>query len=122
MWPKLFAAAAEKLSFAGREICSATNQALANAHHLSPCSLNFAREPNDFGQHTGVLADYQTSLALRHRLVRIDPTNAQWRYDEACILDQMGCEYRKLGRKPSQLFGDQEGIAAPAYVQHSLSR
>ena len=61
--------------------------------------------PNDFGQHAGLLADYQKSLALRHRLVCIDPTNAQWRYDEACILDQIGYEYRKAER-------NQEAIAA----------
>ena len=95
--PQLFAVLAEKLSFKRREVGSATNPALANAHHLSPCSLNFARVPNDFGQLTGVLEDYQKSLALRHRLVRIDPSNAQWRYDEACILDQMGYEYRNAG-------------------------
>ena len=95
--PQLFAVVAEKLSFKRREVGSATNPALANAHHLSPCSLNFARVRNDFGQLTGVLEDYQKSLALRHRLVRIDPSNAQWRYDEACILDQMGYEYRKAG-------------------------
>jgi tetratricopeptide (TPR) repeat protein len=53
--------------------------------------------PNDVGHLTGVLEDYQRSLALRHRLVRIDPSNAQWRYDEACILDQIGHEYRKAG-------------------------
>ena len=50
MLPQLFAAAAEKLAFKRREVCSATNQALANAHHLSPCSLTFERVPNDFGQ------------------------------------------------------------------------
>ena len=97
MWPQLFTAAAVKLSFARSKVCSTTNQALASAHHLSSCSLNFDRELNDFGQHTGVLEEHQKNLALRHRLVRIDPTNAQWRYDEACILDQMGYEYRKAG-------------------------
>jgi tetratricopeptide (TPR) repeat protein len=97
MLPQLFAAAAEKLSFKRREVCSVTNQALANAQHLSPCSLTFGRVANDFGQLTGMLEDYQKSLTLRHRLVRIDPTNAQWRYDEACILDQMGYEYCKAG-------------------------
>ena len=97
MWLQLLADAAEKLSFGRRAVCSATNQALANAHHLSRCSLNFARVPNDLAQHTGVLQDYQKSLALRHRLVSIDPTNAQWRYDEACILDQIGHEYRMAG-------------------------
>ena len=50
-----------------------------------------------WAQHTGVLQDYQKSLALRHRLVSIDPTNAQWRYDEACILDQIGHECRMAG-------------------------
>lgn len=94
---QLFADAAVKLSFACRKVRSTTDLALANPHHLLPYSLNFAREPIDFGQHAGVLEEYQKSLALRHRLVRIDPSNAQWRYDEACILDQMGYEYSKAG-------------------------
>ena len=93
---------AEKLSTGRREVCSPPNP---NAHHPTPSSLDFARVPNDFGQHAGLLADYQKSLALRHRLVCIDPTNAQWRYDEACILDQIGYEYRKGGL-------NQEAIAA----------
>lgn len=92
----------EKLSTGRREVCSPTNP---DAHHPNPSSMNFARVPNDFGRPTGLLEDYQKSLALRHRLVRIDPTNAQWRYDEACILDQIGYEYRKRGL-------DQEAIAA----------
>jgi tetratricopeptide (TPR) repeat protein len=94
MLPQLFAAAAEKLSFKSREVGPVT---LANAHQLSPYSLNLVSVPKDFGQLTGALEEYQKSLALRHRLVRIDPTNAQWRYDEACILDRMGYEYRKAG-------------------------
>src|SRR5665809_166019 len=85
---------AEKLSTGRHEVCSPPN---LNAHHPTPSNLNFARAPNDFGQHAGLLEDYQKSLALRHRLVRIDPSNAQWRYDEACILDQMGYEYRNAG-------------------------
>lgn len=93
---------AEKLSTGRHEVCSPTN---LNAHHPTPSSLNLARVPNDFGQHAGLLEDYQKSLALRHRLVLIDPTNAQWRYDEACILDQIGHEYLKGGL-------DQEAIAA----------
>jgi len=94
---QLFADAAEKLSFGRREFCSATSQALANAHHPTPCHLNFAQGPRHFGQRTGMLEDYQKRLALRHRLVCIDPTNAQWRHDEACILDRIGEEYRRVG-------------------------
>ena len=96
MMPQLFATVAEKLSLKRREVCLATGSALADAP-LSPCSLNFARPRTDVGQLTDLLDDYQKSLAFRHRLVRIDPTNAQWRYDEACILDQIGYEYRKAG-------------------------
>ena len=90
MWPQRFTAAVERLSLRHREVCSAANQALASAHHPTPGGLDLARL-----QYTGVLEDYQKSLALRHRLVSIDPTNAQWRYDEACFLDQIGYEYRK---------------------------
>ena len=89
MWPQHFTAAVERLSLRHREVCSATNQASASAHHPSL--------PNDLGQQTNVLEDYQKSLALRHRLVSIDPTNAQWRYDEACFLDHIGYEYLKAG-------------------------
>ena len=96
MMPQLLATVAERLSLKRREVCSATGSALADAP-LSPCSLNFARAWADVGQLTASLDDYQKSLALRHRLVRVDPTNAQWRYDEACILDQIGYEYRKAG-------------------------
>jgi hypothetical protein len=34
----------------------------------------------------GELAACAESLALRRRLAEIDPSNAQWRHDEACIL------------------------------------
>jgi tetratricopeptide (TPR) repeat protein len=97
MWPQRFTAAVERLSLRHREVCSATNQASASAHHPTPGGLDLARLSNDLGQHTDVLEDYQKSLALRHRLVCADPTNAQWRYDEACFLDQIGYEYRKAG-------------------------
>ena len=40
-------------------------------------------------QRMGELAVYEESLAIRRRLARIDPSNAQWRHDEACILDGM---------------------------------
>jgi tetratricopeptide (TPR) repeat protein len=105
MWPQRFTAAVERLSLRHREVCSATNQASASAHHPTPSGLDLARLSNDLGQHTGVLEAYQKSLALRHRLVCVDPTNAQWRYDEACFLDQIGYEYRKAGL-------NQEAVAA----------
>jgi tetratricopeptide (TPR) repeat protein len=100
MWPQRFTAAVERLSLRHREVCSAANQASASAHHPTPGGFDLARL-----QYTGVLEDYQKSLALRHRLVSIDPTNAQWRYDEACFLDQIGYEYRKAER-------NQEAVAA----------
>jgi tetratricopeptide (TPR) repeat protein len=53
----------------------------------------------------GELAAYGESLAIRRRLAMIDPSNAQWRHDEAWILDRIGNVYRKAGMS-------QEAIAA----------
>jgi hypothetical protein len=38
-------------------------------------------------QKVGELVACRDSLAIRLRLAGLDPTNAQWRRDEACILD-----------------------------------
>ena len=46
----------------------------------------------------GELAACRDSLAIRRRLAGLDPTNAQWRHDEACILDHIGNVYRKAGK------------------------
>jgi tetratricopeptide (TPR) repeat protein len=94
---QLFTHAAGKLGIWRGEACSLANQALANAHQPTPCPLNLACLPNAFRDRNAVLEDYEKSLALRHNLVRIDPTNAQWRHDEACILHRIGDEYCRAG-------------------------
>jgi len=44
-----------------------------------------------------MLAIYEDKLATRRRLAHIDPTNSQWRCDEAGILTTIGIEARKVG-------------------------
>jgi tetratricopeptide (TPR) repeat protein len=50
----------------------------------------------DLAPHTTaqMLAMYEDKLATRRRLADIDPTNPQWRCDEAGILATIGIEYR----------------------------
>jgi tetratricopeptide (TPR) repeat protein len=49
-------------------------------------------------QLTGELAAWAESLAFRRRLAKIDPSNAQWRHDEACILNRIGNICRDAGK------------------------
>jgi hypothetical protein len=44
-----------------------------------------------------ILAICQNKLATRRRLAHIDPTNPQWRCDEAGILTTIGIESRNAG-------------------------
>jgi hypothetical protein len=44
-----------------------------------------------------ILAIYENKLATRRRLAHIDPTNPQWRCDEAGILTTIGIESRNAG-------------------------
>jgi tetratricopeptide (TPR) repeat protein len=50
-------------------------------------------------KNVGNLAAYEECLAIRRRLAKVDPRNTQWQHDEACILDQIGNEYRNVGMK-----------------------
>ena len=59
----------------------------------------------------GELAAYTESLALRHRLARIDPSNAQWRHDAACILNSIGDVHRKVGKNQEAIAAYEEGVA-----------
>jgi tetratricopeptide (TPR) repeat protein len=97
MLPQLFAHAAGKLGIWRGQTSSLANQALPNAHRPTPCPLNLACLPIAFREPSALLEDYQKSLALRHNLVRIDPTNVQWRHDGACILNRIGEEYCRAG-------------------------
>jgi tetratricopeptide (TPR) repeat protein len=56
-------------------------------------------------QRLGELEACRDSLAIRRRLAGLDPSNAQWSHDEACILDHIGNVYQKAGKA-------QEAIAA----------
>lgn len=53
--------------------------------------------------HTKNLSIYEGKLATRRRLAQIDPTNPQWRCDEAEILDVIGNEYRSAGMTASAI-------------------
>jgi tetratricopeptide (TPR) repeat protein len=57
------------------------------------------------------LAACRESLAIRRRLAKIDPSNAQWRHDEACILDQIGNVYRKARKTQEAIAAYEEGVA-----------
>jgi tetratricopeptide (TPR) repeat protein len=55
--------------------------------------------PSNSIKNVGNLAAYEECLAIRRRLAKVDPGNTQWQHDEACILDQIGNEYRDVGMK-----------------------
>jgi tetratricopeptide (TPR) repeat protein len=94
---QLFAHAAGKVGSSWGQACSLAKQALANPHQPIPCRLSLACLPSIFRDQSALLQDYEKSLALRQNLVRIDPTNAQWRHDGACILHRIGDEYCRAG-------------------------
>ena len=49
-----------------------------------PRTLSVGRIASDNDQCVRDIAAYEESLAMRRRLARVDPSNAQWRHDEAC--------------------------------------
>ena len=59
----------------------------------------------------GELAACRDRLAIRRRLAGLDPTNAQWRHDEACILDHIGNVYRKAGKAQHAIAAYEESVA-----------
>jgi tetratricopeptide (TPR) repeat protein len=61
------------------------------------------------------LAIYEECLAIRRRLAKVDPRNTQWQHDEACLLDQIGDEYRNE-RMKRQAIGAYE--ASLAVLRH----
>jgi tetratricopeptide (TPR) repeat protein len=62
-------------------------------------------------QRVDELAAYRDSLAIRRRLAELDPTNAQWRHDEACILDHIGNVNRKAGEAQDAIAAYAESVA-----------
>lgn len=59
----------------------------------------------------GELAACRDRLAIRRRLAGLDPTNAQWRHDEACILDHIANVYRKAGKAQHAIAAYEESVA-----------
>jgi tetratricopeptide (TPR) repeat protein len=58
-----------------------------------------------------ILAIYEGKLAIRRRLADIDPTNPQWRCDEAGILATIGIECQNAGLSERAIRAFQEGCA-----------
>jgi tetratricopeptide (TPR) repeat protein len=57
------------------------------------------------------LAVYEECLAIRRRLAKVDPRNTQWQHDEACLLDQIGNEYRNAGMKRQAIAAYEASLA-----------
>jgi tetratricopeptide (TPR) repeat protein len=66
---------------------------------LSRRDVYLGRVPSSSTKSVGNLAIYEECLAIRRRLAKVDPRNTQWQHDEACLLDQIGSEYRNAGMK-----------------------
>jgi len=66
---------------------------------LSQRDSSLGRVPTHSTKGIGNLAVYEECLAIRRRLAKVDPHNTQWHHDEACLLDQIGDEYRNSGMK-----------------------
>ena len=77
--------------------------------------FRLGRVPASSTKSVGNLAVYEECLAIRRRLAKVDPHNAQWQHDEACLLDQIGDEYRNAGMK-RQAIGAYE--ASLAVLRH----
>jgi tetratricopeptide (TPR) repeat protein len=82
---------------------------------LSQRDSQLGRVPTSSTKSVGNLAVYEECLAIRRRLAKVDPHNAQWQHDEACLLDQIGDEYRNAGMK-RQAIGAYE--ASLAVLRH----
>ena len=57
------------------------------------------------------LAAFRGSLAMRRRLAGLDPTNPQWRHDEACILHHIGDFYLTAGKTQEAIATYEAGVA-----------
>jgi tetratricopeptide (TPR) repeat protein len=82
---------------------------------LTQHDSHFGRVPSNSTKRVGNLAVYEECLAIRRRLAKVDPRNTQWQHDEACLLDQIGNEYRNAGMK-RQAIGAYE--ASLAVLRH----
>jgi hypothetical protein len=82
---------------------------------LSQRDSHLGRVPSNSTKSVGNLAVYEECLAKRRRSAKVDPRNTEWQHDEACLLDQIGNEYRKVGLK-RQAIGAYE--ASLAVLRH----
>ena len=65
----------------------------------------------DAGDSAGALANYDESLTIRRRLADTDPSNIQWRADEAYVLQRIGDLKRTAGDNQGALAAFEEGLA-----------
>jgi len=85
---------------AGRYIAPAhLSTPIDTMNKLTQSDSHFGHVPSNSTKRMGNLAIYEECLAIRRRLAKVDPRNTQWRHDEACLLDQIGNEYRNAGMK-----------------------
>ena len=75
------------------------------------CNNKTKAQEGSMEHKVGELAACRDSLAFRRRLAGLDPTNAQWRHDEACILDHIGNVYRKAGEAQDAIAAYEESVA-----------
>jgi tetratricopeptide (TPR) repeat protein len=75
------------------------------------CESYLGRVPSSSTKSVGNLAIYEECLAIRRRLVKVDPLNTQWQHDEACLLDQIGSEYRNAGMKRQAIAAYEASLA-----------
>ena len=85
---------------AGRYVAPAhLSTPIDTMNKLTQSDSHFGHVPSNSTKRMGNLAIYEECLAIRRRLAKVDPRNTQWRHDEACLLDQIGNEYRNAGMK-----------------------
>src|SRR5262249_19565111 len=73
--------------------------------------FQLGRVPTSSTNSVGNLAIYEECLAIRRRLAKVDPCNTQWRHDEACLLDQIGNEYRNARMKRQAIAAYEASLA-----------
>jgi hypothetical protein len=78
---------------------------------LSQRESHLGRVPSHSTKSIGNLAVYEECLAIRRRLVKVDPLNTQWQHGEACLLDQIGSEYRNAGMKGQAIAAYEASLA-----------
>jgi tetratricopeptide (TPR) repeat protein len=78
---------------------------------LTQRDSHFGRVPSNSTKRVGNLAIYEECLAIRRRLAKVDPRNTQWQHDEACLLDQIGNEYRNAGMKRQAIAAYEASLA-----------